>query len=128
MTRDSGREVRVTDPETGAQKGAKLARFGLLPWEVIWEMAEHYGKGCLKYDPRNWEKGYDWQLSIDALGRHLALWVMGEDTDPETGSSHLIAVMWHAAALRWFQLHGKGKDTRVKAASVGQETDSGVGR
>ena len=30
--------------------------------------------------------------------------------DEETGSNHLIAVAWHAFALRWFQLHGAGTD------------------
>lgn len=108
-------ETRVTNAETGGEKGSKLARFSLLPWDVLYELAEHFGKGARKYESRNWEKGYDWDLTIDALGRHLALWVSGQDTDPETGSSHLIAVAWHALALRWFQLHDKGKDFRANA-------------
>lgn len=108
-------EVRVVDPTTGGEKGSKLARFSLLPWDVLYELAEHYGRGSRKYADRNWEKGYDWSLSIDALGRHLAQWLAGEDSDPETGSSHLIAVAWHALALRWFMRHGKGTDTRSVA-------------
>ncbi len=106
-------EVRVIDPTTGGAKGSKLARFDLLPWEVLWEDAELYGAGSQKYEDRNWEKGYAWGLSIAALGRHLTQWLRGEDTDPETGISHLIAVRWHAGALRWFQLHGKGTDDRA---------------
>lgn len=102
----------VTDPVTGGSKGAKLARFDLLPWDVVYELAEHYGKGCKKYDDRNWEKGYDWGLSAAALARHFAQWMSGEDYDEETGSSHLIAVAWHALALRWFQKHNRGKDDR----------------
>lgn len=111
-------EVRITDPQTGGMKGQKLARFSSIPKDVLWELAEHHGKGQAKYpdDPDtgkpNWQKGYDYSLNIDALYRHMTAWESGEDFDPETGSSHLIAVMWHAQVLRWFQLHGKGRDTR----------------
>ena len=101
-----------TDASTGGRKGTKLARFDLLPWDVVTELAEHYGRGAQKYEEDNWKKGYPWKLNIAALGRHLAAFLNGEDFDPETGSSHLVAVMWHAAALRWFQIHGKGTDTR----------------
>lgn len=110
---DTG-ETRVIDPNTGGEKGSKLARFDLLPWDVMVEFAEHFGIGAKKYEDRNWERGYSWGLSLAALCRHLAAWSNGEDTDPESGDSHLIAVMWHAAALRAFQIRGLGTDTRSK--------------
>ncbi len=109
-------EQRVTDPTTGAQKVSKLGRFDLLPWDVLTELAEHFGRGSQKYEDRNWQKGYAWSLSIAALGRHLASWLSGEDNDPETQSSHLIAVAWHALALRWFQKHSRGTDDRWRGA------------
>lgn len=105
-------EVRTVDPVTGGEKGAKLARFSLLPWEAVHALAEHFGRGASKYADRNWERGYAWSLSFDALNRHLCAWWMGEDNDPELGSSHLIAVAWHALALWWFQRHGAGTDDR----------------
>lgn len=110
-------EVRVTDA-SGGQKGSKLARFDMIPPDVLWELAEHFGFGERKYpsDPEtgeaNWQKGYRWSLSSAALQRHLSAWLQGEDTDPEVGDSHLIAVAWHAFALRWFQLHERGTDDR----------------
>lgn len=107
-------EVRVVDPKSGASKGSKLARHDLIPPDVITELAEHYGRGCAKYAARNWEGGYDWSLSYAAAQRHLHQFWAGEDFDDETGSSHLIAAMWHCAALRWFQLHGKGQDDRSR--------------
>lgn len=48
MKEDTNGEVRVTDPETGGQKGQKPARFDLIP-PAIWEVAELYGKGAAKY-------------------------------------------------------------------------------
>ncbi len=101
-------EVRVTDPTTGGQKGSKLARFSLIPPDWLWALAEHYGKGALKYADRNWEKGYNWSLTLDAHGRHLNAWLQGEDKDPDTGSSHLVAAAWHLIALWWYQKHNKG--------------------
>lgn len=101
-------EVRTTDPQTGGQKGAKLARFSLIPPEFTWALAEHYGRGSQKYEDRNWERGYKWSLSLDALERHLNQWKGGEDYDLETGSHHLIAVAWHACALFIFSLRQLG--------------------
>ena len=111
-------EIVAVDPVSGGRKATKLARFDMIPSDVLWELAEHYGKGESKYpsDPEpNWQRGYSWRLSVAALQRHLHLWLQGEDFDKETGSSHLVAVMWHAIALRWFQLHGKGQDYRAGA-------------
>lgn len=105
-------ETRTVDPETGGEKGAKLARFSLIPWDALHALAEHYGIGARKYADRNWERGYRWSLSFDALQRHLTAWWLGEDDDPESGDSHLIAVAWHALALWWWQRHSKGTDDR----------------
>lgn len=108
-------EVRIVDASGGA-KGSKLARFDMIPPDVLHELAEHYGHGERKYpsDPEtgeaNWQLGYRWSLSAAALMRHLNAWLNGEDDDPELGDSHLIAVVWHAFALRWFQIHGRGTD------------------
>lgn len=107
VTTSSG-EVRVVDPVTGGEKGMKLARFSLIPSGFVWALAEHYGQGAKKYADRNWEKGYKWSLSVDASQRHLHQWLQGEDNDPETGSSHLIAAAWHLCALWFFHKYGKG--------------------
>lgn len=106
----SSSEVRITDLLTGGQKGQKLARFSLIPLDWLWSLAEHYGQGAKKYEDRNWERGYAWSLSYDACQRHLAQWVQGEDTDPETGTSHLVASAWHLIALWWFHQHKRGTD------------------
>lgn len=72
---------------------------------------------------RNWERGYKWSYSVDALERHLNQWLLGEDIDEETGSHHLIAVAWHAAALFIFQLRRIGtNDVTVGRASYKSES------
>lgn len=118
-------EVKVVDPKTGAEKGSKLARFSLIPPEFLFALAEHYGKGARKYADRNWEKGYNWSLSIDALERHLNQFKMGQfydDHTPEcdegcvehTGSHHLICVAWHACALFCYYIFNRGTDDVTK--------------
>ncbi len=107
-------ERRVVDPVTGGAKGQKLQRFDLIPPEYEWELAEHYGKGAVKYDDNNWLLGYKWSLSYQALRRHLNQWWRGEDRDPETSTHHLIAVIWHSIALYTYQLRGLGTDNRPK--------------
>ena len=92
--------------KTGGKKGAKLARFSLIPIQALWALAEHYGKHVgHPYDSRNWESGYEWSLSYDALNRHLNQFWGGEDIDqssPDGLSHHMIAVAWHAFALYTF--------------------------
>lgn len=105
------KEVRHTS-DTGAQKGRKLARFSLIPWDALHLVAEHFGRGAAKYEDRNWEGGYPWSWSYDALMRHLTAWWQGEDRDAETGSLHIVAVAWHALVLVAFQIRGKGTDDR----------------
>jgi len=109
-------EVRTTNEKTGGQKGTKIERYDLVPAEPLRQWAELYGKGASKYADRNWELGYDWSLSFAALNRHLwAFWAgenqipqtpEGVDDDPTAGTNHLVAVMWHAAAmLEWMDTH-----------------------
>lgn len=105
-------EVMETDPDTGAKKGSKLARFDLIPAGPMWELAEHYGRGAKKYADRNWEAGYAWSLSLAAAMRHINLFWRGEDRDDETGSKHVICAAWHLIALAEFMETMPDKDNR----------------
>ena len=126
----SGQEVRVVS-STGGAKGSKLARFDLIPEDVMWLLAEHYGRGALKYEDRNWERGYDWSLSYAAARRHMALFWNGEDFDldpslypigmtdeeiaalPENEKAlHIVAALWHLVCLTAFLTRNIGTDTR----------------
>jgi hypothetical protein len=108
-------EVIVVDPSTGGKKGKKLQRFSLIPRDFLWTLAEHYGKGSLKYGDKNWERGYAWSLSVDAYERHFNQWMKAAAKsdhqakyDEETGTHHLIAAIWHLIALFVFDTRDKG--------------------
>lgn len=96
------KEVRVKNEVTGGEKGMKDARFDLIPWKELWQVAELYNQGAKKYAPRNWEKGYDWSLSFASLMRHAILFWNGEECDQETGCHHMTSVIFHAFALMRF--------------------------
>lgn len=106
-------ERRVVDPVSGGMKGQKNQQASLLPWDALMKVSEHYAAGAEKYSRDNWQRGYAWHLTFDALQRHLAAWWQGEDLDDE-GLEHLNAVVFHALALRTFTLRGIGTDDRPK--------------
>jgi len=106
------KEQRIINEQTGGEKGKKLARFDLLPYDELWEVAELYGRGAAKYADRNWEKGYDWSLSFASMMRHATQFWQGEYMDKENKCAHLASVVFHALALMYFHKHHKQLDDR----------------
>lgn len=92
----------------------KEARYSLIPPEALELIAIHYGRGAKKYAEHNWRKGYEWSKSYDALQRHLASWLMGEDIDEETQSPHLAAAAFHINTLLVFGKEFPEFDDRFK--------------
>jgi hypothetical protein len=111
-------EVRVTNPDTGGEKGMKPERFGLLPWGALGTVARVYHYGAGKYAPHNWRRGYAWSLSYEAAFRHLAAFVEGEDLDPESGLPHLAHATFHLLALLVFMVEHPELDDRYSATGV----------
>lgn len=116
-----GAEVRTTS-STGGQKGVKPERFDLIPVGPLTDLARLYGAGAAKYEPRNYERGYEWSKSFGAMQRHAWLWWGGEDTDAETGVPHVINVAWHAFALALFMVtHPEFDDRPGRTPAVSGE-------
>ena len=127
------KEERVTDPNTGGQKGRKLPQLGAIDPQSLLRVAEVAGFGAQKYERYNYLRGYAWSLSFDAMMRHaLAFWG-GEELDPESGLPHLAHCAWHCLAMISFQERGLGTDDRYKqpgkpvAMAVNQPTAATAG-
>lgn len=111
-------ETRITDPKTGGQKGVKPERFDLIPMDAMQEVARVYGYGAKKYAANNWLKGYSWSLSFGALLRHIALAMLGEDRDKETGLLHTAHAVFHCLTITTFIMRKLGTDDRIKPKEV----------
>jgi hypothetical protein len=96
------------------KKNTKPERFDLLPWDALEEVARVYDFGSKKYSDRNWELGYKWGLSYQALVRHIVRFWLGEDKDPESGYSHMAHATFHCLCLLAFFMRGCGTDDRPK--------------
>jgi hypothetical protein len=115
-------EIRVTDPDTGGEKGMKDERLELLPFAALLEVARVYGYGAKKYAVHNWRKGYAWSLSLGALLRHVFIWSCGESIDRESGRHHLAHAAFHCLTLITFEQQGLGKDDRVREKTDAEQT------
>lgn len=107
-------ETRVVNARTGGEKNSKAERWDLLPMDQLAKVARLYAFGANKYADHNWRKGYDWNLSIAALYRHMAAFVGGEDFDAESQCEHLTSVVFHALALLWFMDEHRELDDRYE--------------
>ena len=87
-------------------KGKKLdsekIRYELLPPEALEGTAKILTFGAKKYGDRNWEDGIEFSRVYGALQRHLIAWWGGEDTDTESGESHLHHAGCNIAFLQSF--------------------------
>lgn len=73
----------------------------LVPRALILGCAKVLTYGAKKYAMHNWRRGMRWGEPADALLRHFTAWMEGEDTDPESGLSHLA----HCSANLAFLMH-----------------------
>lgn len=87
-------------------------RFDLLPPEALWELANLYTKGAIKYADRNWERGMSWGKCFASMMRHAWSFWRGEEIDEETGVHHMIAVAWNAFAIYTYSIRKIGIDDR----------------
>ena len=77
----------------------KPTQYRLLAWDAIPEILEVYRYGLAKgYVKDSWRNVAAHRYE-DALNRHLNDWMLGEDTDKESGLRHLAHIAWNSLAL-----------------------------
>lgn len=100
---DTGKALHYSEDKSGVDQ---------IPVEVLLEWGQVYTFGASKYGRNNWKLGTDWYEFYGSTLRHLFAFWKGENTDPESGLPHLAHAIWNIAAIRYFQLHGLGEDSR----------------
>jgi dATP/dGTP diphosphohydrolase/uncharacterized protein DUF4406 len=82
------------------RRGLKKAPLRLVPWVSIIQLARVMKLGADKYGEVNWrEKKPRLTVYFEAALRHLLAYADGQNTDPESGESHLAHVMANMAIL-----------------------------
>lgn len=103
---------QIEDTEEGVKFDNEKPRYDLIPPEMLHQVAEILTFGAAKYGSRNWEKGMCWGRVFAALMRHMWAWWRGENTDPETGKSHLAHAACCIAFLMAYETRQVGEDDR----------------
>ena len=113
-------EQENVDPKTGGSKNSKPEEVDLVDPEFIRAVARVLHIGKLKYEARNWERGYRWGLSYAAAQRHMLAFWSGEDTDPDSGLPHIAHAATHMMFLLLFSTHEQyaDHDDRSKIGDV----------
>ena len=104
----------------GRKDDQEKVRTDLYPIDALLETCEVLTYGAKKYEPRNWEKGFEWSRAYGAALRHLFAFWQGEDLDPETGISHLAHAACEVAFLQSFHIREIGKDDRPCGYTLSQ--------
>lgn len=91
-----------------------------LPVKFLRGVAAVLNFGMLKYAKDNWKQGTDWSEFYGSTQRHLLAWWDAEETDPESGLSHLAHAACNIAFLIYYQDRNVGKDDRDKSPTTQQ--------
>lgn len=97
VTKDSGeRESHDTGAVRDVRKGK--GRYDLISPFALHRLAQLLERGAIKYEERNWEKGFAYSRCVDSAKRHLNEYVMGlKDED------HLAGVLFNVMAIMHFE-------------------------
>lgn len=88
-------------------------RMDLLCPFAMEELGKVLKYGANKYAPNNWTKGIQTSRLIGAALRHIFAYAKGENTDPETGLSHIAHAMCCCMFIVGMPHYIDGQDDRL---------------
>lgn len=104
-------ETKDTNPKDAV--GIKKVPFSTVPSEVTAEVGLALLEGALKYGRHNYRSvGVRASVYYDAALRHLTAFWEGQDTDPDSGLSHIVKCLACLYVLRDSQHMGNWVDDR----------------
>lgn len=92
---------KVTELSNGVKYDTGKPRLDLIPNEALVELGKVLEYGCKKYSAGNWAKGIHYSRLIAATLRHISSYNGGEDTDSESGLSHISHALCNLAFLSY---------------------------
>jgi hypothetical protein len=84
-------EQQIKDMSVAVKADAGKADWSLMPFECVEEINKVLEFGVKKYSADNWKQGggFKYRRILNSLLRHIFAYMRGEDTDPESGLSHM---------------------------------------
>ena len=98
----------------GIKHDGDKPRMDLLDAYALEELSKVLTFGAKKYAPDNWRKGIKKSRLIAAMLRHVFAYMGGQDTDEETGLSHIAHAMCCCMFLLWTAKFLPQMDDRFK--------------
>lgn len=99
-------------PEKGVKFDSGKAKLSMIPRPSLEAISEVFQYGANKYGKNNYRKGMQYSRLIDAAMRHLVAFADREDTDSESGLSHLAHCATNLCMLIEYTKKGIGEDDR----------------
>lgn len=107
----TGATSKPTNPKDAI--GIRKAPMSVVPMGVVAELGVAMLEGASKYGRHNYRGvGVRTSVYFDAAMRHLISFWEGEDTDPDSGLSHITKAIASLAVLRDAQMQAKCTDDR----------------
>lgn len=113
--RESQREDHMTGQvvERSDRFNEGKPKWSLVHFESLVPMIRVLEFGARKYAPENWKKGLDLKEILESMQRHLAALMDGEETDKESGISHMGHIQCNAMFYNYHKSKQKnGEDQR----------------
>lgn len=103
--------TKPTNPKDAI--GSNKVPFSVIPLRVLGELGLALLEGAAKYRRHNYRRaGVRASVYFDATMRHLFAWWEGQDTDPDSGLSHVTKAIASLTVLRDSMLQGNWQDDR----------------
>lgn len=117
-------ERKMNDTNKGGTKHDQdKAPITLIGSDWIIGVAKILQFGAAKYGRHNWRQGITQSRLLDAAFRHLLAYSKGEDTDPESGQSHLLHASCCLMMAYETQLTKPELDDRFKIVNGDKKND-----
>lgn len=98
--------------------GTGKVPFSTVPWPVVAEVGLAMLEGARKYGRHNYRAiGVRASVYFDASMRHMTAWWEGQDTDPDSGLSHITKAIASLVVLRDAMMNDKWADDRAPAVA-----------
>lgn len=111
-------QIKDTNPKDAV--GTKKPPMSTVSGPVILEIGTAMLEGARKYGRHNYRVSkVRASVYYDAAFRHLISWYEGEDTDPDSGMSHVTKALASLAVLRDAQINGQLVDDRPPRSKDG---------